>query len=80
MPKTQNPPLPNDSCASGGTDCSSCGGPGICPGMALLIAYVVGSGTAILTGLEWLGWTVGVSLGLVLLTGAWRFLSRRKRP
>ncbi|MGZ0709084.1 hypothetical protein ACWPKO_12190 [Coraliomargarita sp. W4R53] len=38
------------SCATGG-----CGGPGLYPGIALLIAYVAGSGIALLTDLPWIG-------------------------
>ena len=59
----------NDRCSTGG-----CGGPGLCPGVALLIAYVAGGGIALLTGIQWLGWAVGVPLALILITGAWRFL------
>ena len=59
----------NDHCSTGG-----CGGPGLCPGIALLLAYVAGSGIAWLTGLQWLGWAVGVPLAIILITGAWRFL------
>jgi len=59
------------SCATGG-----CGGPGLCPGVALLLAYVLGGGIALLTGLNWLGWAVGIPTGLVLITGAWRFLPK----
>lgn len=57
------------SCATGG-----CGGPGLCPGVALLLAYALGAGITMLTGLNWLGWAVGIPVGLILITGAWRFL------
>lgn len=57
------------SCATGG-----CGGPGLCPGVALLLAYVFGGGIALLTGMNWLGWAVGIPVALILITGAWRFL------
>ncbi len=65
----------NPSCSTGG-----CGGPGLCPGIALLLAYGVGGGIAWITGLNWLGWTIGLPLAIILITGAWRFLpSRQKR-
>lgn len=58
-----------NTCSTGG-----CGGPGLCPGVALLLAYVAGGGIALLTGIQWLGWAIGVPLALILITGAWRFL------
>lgn len=61
-----------DRCATGG-----CGGSGVCPGVGLLLAYLVGAGIDLLTGLTWLGWVVGASLALILITGAWRFLPKR---
>ena len=64
----------NESCATGG-----CGGPGLCPGVALFLAYVIGAGVTLLTGLTWLGWTVGIPIALILLTGAWRFLPCGKK-
>jgi hypothetical protein len=63
----------NGSCSTWG-----CGGPGLCPGVALLIAYLVGGGIAFLSGLVWLGWVVGIPTALILITGAWRFLPNRK--
>lgn len=62
-----------NSCPTGG-----CGGPGLCPGVALLLAYVAGSGLALLTGLQWLGWVVGIALAFILITGAWRFLGSER--
>lgn len=62
----------NSQCTTGG-----CGGPGLCPGVALLLAYVVGSGIALLSGLPWLGWGGGITVALILITGAWRFLPSR---
>lgn len=59
-------------CSTGG-----CGGPGLCPGIALLLAYAAGTGIVYLSGLVWLGWLVGVVAALVLITGAWRFLPGR---
>ena len=64
-----------DSCRTGG-----CGGPGLCPGIALLLAYLGGAGVALLTGMVWLGWVVGIPIGIILITGAWRFLPRRSKP
>jgi len=79
MPEKQNHSPANESCSTDRAACGSCGGPGLCPGIALLAAYAVGAGIVFLTGLEWLGWAVGVPLGLVLLTGAWRFFPRGKK-
>jgi len=70
MPDRSNEPKP---CATG-----SCGGPGLCPGVALFLAYVLGGGVTLLTGLTWLGWTIGIPTALILLTGAWRFLPKGK--
>lgn len=63
---------PTEGCQSGG-----CGGPGLCPGVALLLGYVVGSAVTLLSGLVWLGWVVGLPLTLILVTGAWRYLPKR---
>ena len=60
------------SCAGG------CGGPGLCPGIALFIAWGVGMSLTSLTGLQWLGWSVGIPLGLILITGAWKWLAKRR--
>jgi|GEM_PF-1181837 len=65
----------NASCPTGG-----CGGPGLCPGIALLLAYLVGGGVTLLTGLHWFGWAVGLPLALILITGAWRFLPAHQVP
>ncbi len=69
--KSKNDPSPPATCTTG-----SCGGPGLCPGIALFIAYAVGGGLAALTGLNWLGWTVGIPLILILITGAWTFIPK----
>lgn len=61
------------SCSTG-----SCGGPGLCPGVALFLAYVLGGGITLLTGLTWLGWSIGVPTALILITGAWRYLPKGK--
>lgn len=71
-PTTSQNTSPN-TCPTGG-----CGGPGLCPGVALLLAYVAGGGITLLTGLQWLGWAVGIPLAIILITGAWRFLPARK--
>lgn len=69
-PHSHHAPTRTDkSCTSG-----SCGGPGLCPGIALFIAWGAGIGIAALTGLPWLGWAVGIPLALILITGAWRWL------
>lgn len=65
------------TCSTGSS--GSCGGPGLCPGIALFISYAVGGGLAMLTGIHWLGWAVGVPLALILITGAWRFLPKRAK-
>lgn len=73
--KNQLPTAPtctDKTCATG-----TCGGLGLCPGIALFIALAVGKGIAALTSLTWLGWAVGILLGLVLITGAWRWLPTR---
>jgi len=61
-----------EQCSIGG-----CGGPGLCPGVAVLLAYLVGGSITLLTGLTWLGWTIGVPLAIILITGAWRLLPKR---
>ncbi len=67
------------SCSDASCSTGSCGGPGLCPGIALFIAYSVGGGLTMLTGIPWLGWAVGVPLALILITGAWRFLPKRAK-
>ena len=62
-----------NTCPTGG-----CGGPGLCPGVALLLAYVAGAGISLLTGIQWLGWAVGIPLAVILITGAWRFFRGMK--
>jgi hypothetical protein len=52
----------NTSCSTGG-----CGGKGLCPGIALLLAYLVGFGLAELTGSTLLGF--GLPLFIVLVIG-----------
>lgn len=65
-------------CDSSKPSCTGgCGGPGLCPGIALGIAWAVGFGLMTLTGREWIGWSVGIPLGLILLTGAWKWLPKR---
>lgn len=51
-------------CSTGG-----CGGNGLCPGVALLLAYLAGFGLAELTGSPPLGFLVGVPLFIVLVLG-----------
>ena len=59
------------SCAGG------CGGPGLCPGVALMIAWGVGFALMTLTGREWIGWSVGIPLALILISGAWKWFPPR---
>jgi hypothetical protein len=54
----------NTSCSTGG-----CGGKGLCPGIALLLAYLAGFGLAELTGSTLLGFLVGLPLFIVLVLG-----------
>ena len=54
----------NTSCSTG-----ACGGKGLCPGVALLLAYLVGFGLAELTGITLLGFLVGLPLFIVLTLG-----------
>jgi len=65
-------------CASdhGGSGCS---GRGLCPGVAVSLAYGIGIGTAALTGLAWIGWTVGLCAAIVLISGAWQPGSWQRR-
>ncbi|KRP34718.1 MAG: hypothetical protein ABS34_12525 [Opitutaceae bacterium BACL24 MAG-120322-bin51] len=54
----------NTNCSTGG-----CGSKGLCPGVALLLAYLAGFGLAELTGSTLLGFLVGVPLFIVLVLG-----------
>ena len=54
----------NTNCSSGG-----CGSKGLCPGVALLLAYLAGFGLAELTGSTLLGFLVGLPLFIVLVLG-----------
>lgn len=76
--KTKPRPETADACSTDSFAVGACDGPGLCPGVALLLAYAIGGGVGMMTGLPWLGWTVGIPLGLVLLTGAWRWLPGRR--
>lgn len=75
----KNDTSPPATCSDGSCTTGPCGGPGLCPGIALFIAYAVGGGLAALTGIYWLGWAVGVPLALILITGAWRFLPKKAK-
>ena len=59
---------PVSSCGTG------CGGKGLCPG----IAWGVGGSMAFLSGHEWLGWSVGIPLVIVLTTGVWSWRPHRR--
>lgn len=54
----------NTNCSTGG-----CGSKGLCPGVALLLAYLAGFGLAELTGSTLLGFLVGLPLFIVLVLG-----------
>lgn len=76
----ENHPTEPDTCTGKSCPTGSCGGPGLCPGIALFIAWGAGIGITMLSGLEWLGWAVGIPLALILITGAWRWLPTKTRP
>ena len=54
----------NTNCSTGG-----CSSKGLCPGVALLLAYLAGFGLAELTGSTLLGFLVGLPLFIVLVLG-----------
>jgi hypothetical protein len=54
----------NTSCSTGGCSCK-----GLCPGVTLLLAYLVGFGLAELTGVTLLGVLVGLPLFIELILG-----------
>jgi len=54
----------NRSCSTGG-----CGSKGLCPGVAMFVAYLVGFGLTGLTGSTLLGFAVGVPLFVLLVLG-----------
>jgi len=54
----------NTNCSTGG-----CGSKGLCPGVALLLAYLAGFGLAELTGSTLLGFLVSLPLFIVLVLG-----------
>ena len=74
----KNQPHTAPTCTDKSCTTGSCGGPGLCPGIAIFIAWAAGIGITTLTGLAWLGWVIGVPLALILITGAWRWLPNRK--
>tara|TARA_B110000037_G_C16871281_1_gene404156 strand:- start:393 stop:611 length:219 start_codon:yes stop_codon:yes gene_type:complete len=64
----------DQSCNVGG-----CGGPGMCPGIALMIGFGVGTGLTALTGIEWLMPVATVVIGGLLISGIYRrILAKRK--
>lgn len=64
----ETPPLPDN--IEGQADCRSCGGNGMCPGIAILFGYIAGSVTTVITDIGWLGVSVGIGVTLTLITGA----------
>ena len=63
-----------------GASCSvvGCDGAGMCPGVALMIGFLVGSGLTVLTGIQWLMPATTVVLGGVLISGIHKRLWRRR--
>ncbi len=56
-----------------------CGGAGLCPGVAIMIAWGTALAVVALTGREWIGWAAGVPLALILITGAWKWRPGKSR-
>ncbi|MDP4642826.1 MAG: hypothetical protein NWS71_00105 [Opitutales bacterium] len=54
----------NKKCSTAG-----CGGPGMCPGIALMLSIFVGIGITTLSGSTLFGWLVAVPLGISLILG-----------
>lgn len=73
-------PLGNNITQTEKSTCSSCCSPGLCPGTTLLLAYLTGIGISLMTGIQWLGWVVGIATAIILVTGAWRFLRKATSP
>ncbi len=63
-----------EKCSVGG-----CGSPGLCPGTALMIAFLVGTGLVELTGIKWLLPVVTIVLGGLLISGVWKRLMPKKQ-
>jgi hypothetical protein len=75
MKNSDKPPvdltgLKNSTCSVDG----GCGGKGMCPGQALLLSILAGTGLGSLTGLTWMTPVVAIVLGFILITGIWRRL------
>ena len=71
----------SDTSKSGGAGkCkdSACG-PGVCPGIAMLMSFIVGSGISYITGIEWLTLPVTIILSLVLISGVYRRILPRSK-
>ena len=72
--KSSDATVSRNSCSRSG----GCGVPGMCPGQALLLAFLVGWGISHATGVAWLTPVIMVGLGFVLISGIWRrFLIKR---
>ncbi|MBT5814851.1 MAG: hypothetical protein HOI15_10975 [Opitutales bacterium] len=61
-----------DLCSVGG-----CGGPGMCPGTALLIGFLVGTGLVSVTGIQWLLPVSAIVIGGLFISGIWQRFWRR---
>jgi hypothetical protein len=62
------------SCRIGG-----CGGPGVCPGIALLIGFGIGAGLSSLTGIDWLMPVAMIGIGGLLISGLYKRLLPKRR-
>ena len=66
-------PEPQGTCGAKPKCAGSCGVAGLCPGVAIMIAWGIALAVVALTGREWIGWSVGVPLALILMTGVWKW-------
>lgn len=53
------------SCPVGGCGTTK----GMCPGIALGISYLLCAGIIKLSGIDWLGYLVGIAVGILLILG-----------
>ncbi|MGK0240244.1 MAG: hypothetical protein ACI92G_003729 [Candidatus Pelagisphaera sp.] len=62
-----------ESCSIGG-----CGGKGMCPGNALMIGLLLGTGLSSMTGIQWLMPVSMIVVGGVLISGIWRTVLKKQ--